>query len=324
MIFVLIFMNFFLNSFSAEVDNFSDRDKKHIDVTYFVNHFINSQIQLVIKKLNQSKNAYSDNCKNKDIFDYVESALDNNFTELDYELNHKIPNAYSVDQSKSVYQNAQVSGCCNIVVSVRDHQLGLDKISHMFGNGFMLYSASLKFKNQNEAVKAALKEGLSQENGMWGLAGTSVKSYGDLAADYNGYLFYKNIYGSKDSYITCANGVYKQIKSFNLLEYVDDSWDEAINCSSFSDVKTQKIISENIRKITDGKECPLNQSICSELRIKYGEDVASFILHPNCFNLKKQKILVEKPAKLGVIDAVKQAPGFILFEAKKAISGWLE
>jgi|GEM_PF-5368172 len=74
-------------------------------------------------------------------------------------------------------------------------------------------------------AKAAL--GVGQEEGMWGLRGTGVKSHGDLAANYGGLLMYQDLLDGRGA---------------------TEAWDEGTNCSSFRSKEYAKIVAEAAKK----------------------------------------------------------------------------
>ena len=66
---------------------------------------------------------------------------------------------------------------------------------------------------------------------------TGVLSYADLAAGYFGYLFWKDLLSmeSPESFVvySASEAAFVQRRPFTLAAYVNDAWDESINCSTF-------------------------------------------------------------------------------------------
>lgn len=75
--------------------------------------------------------------------------------------------------------------------------LGIDKLGHMFNQGYEYYVLYHKMlnekKTENEAMKAVVSWGEETENGMYGMVVDGVYSNGDLAANFGGFHFYENL-----------------------------------------------------------------------------------------------------------------------------------
>lgn len=97
--------------------------------------------------------------------------------------------------------------------------------------------------------------------GDWG-----IKSYGDMAADLEGYRFWSSLTEGDHPYFRCVSGKWKQTRDFRWEEYVSDSWDEGINCSEYS-LGMEKVVSQALKKA--GKSCPANQEKCVALTKRY-------------------------------------------------------
>jgi hypothetical protein len=155
---------------------------------------------------------------------------------------------------------------------------------------------------QTGSLENALALGNEEEGGIWGLGGTGVKSYGDMSANYGGYLFWKDLLDSKDSYIQCgSDGVLRQVTKVDVKRYVDDAWDEAINCSSFSRPDIAQKIVTNIKRVSNGMDCPVEPDKCTDLikSGKYPPEIAQYIIHPNCRNLAAARIAYETANECG-------------------------
>ena len=70
-------------------------------------------------------------------------------------------------------------------------------------------------------------------------------------------------------------------KSFDINDYVDSSWDEAINCNNYETEKIKKNVNKRISKFSKYKGCPISAISCRELINKY-KKVQGNILHPLC------------------------------------------
>lgn len=180
----------------------------------------------------------------------------------------------------------------NYVIRVGEHRIGVDKLSHFMTEGFDYYQA----QENGSDMEAILDIGKREEEGVYGWSSTGIKSYGDLAANYHGYLFWKNLVDGDDPYIKCENGQWKQVKPFNWLSFVNSSFDESINCSQFKTEEMQKIVDENVKKlqISQNKstyQCPLETGKCSGMsRVIANSYVRSQIIHPRCSTYDSQSV----------------------------------
>lgn len=75
---------------------------------------------------------------------------------------------------------------------------GVDKIGHIFNQGFQYYEIFEKSlaagMDQNQAAKKAMDWGIETEDGIFGKIVDGVYSNADLAANYSGFLFFQNLF----------------------------------------------------------------------------------------------------------------------------------
>jgi hypothetical protein len=172
----------------------------------------------------------------------------------------------------------------NYVVQVGQHRIGVDKLSHFMTEGFDYYKA----QRSGQDIKSILNIGKREEQGGLGWRATGIKSYGDMSANYHGYLFWKNIVEGNNPFIACVNGKWQQMRPFNWLDYVNPSFDESINCSQFKSRAMEMIVDENVRKLQTEKGktpliCPLDVDACASMGQTIGDtNVLSQIIHPRC------------------------------------------
>lgn len=176
----------------------------------------------------------------------------------------------------------------NSVINVNGHYIGVDKLSHFMTEGLHYQQAARKTTAADEKLKAALAVGTDQEEGGYGWSATGVKSYADMAANYQGYGFWKNLYEGDNPYFVCENKKWKQVREFDWKEYVDDSFDESINCNEYKTKEmNDKIDAESARRWEAAglpeRKCPASTESCSQLKAKiYSSQVREAILHPRC------------------------------------------
>ncbi len=209
------------------------------------------------------------------------------------------------------FQAPRYRGCCSSVVEVAGTKMGIDKIDHFLSNGFFLFLEHTTdrtppnnggedawpppepvIRTEEQRKKDALKFNTFSEEASWGLSGTGIKSYGDMAANYQGYQFYKELIDGNNPYLKCKDGKWTQNREFNITNYADDSWNEAINCSSFNSEENRDIVFKNM-KAMGIESCPISPESCAALTKKYGEDGKNF-LHPKCRDPQSKHTFVEK------------------------------
>ena len=76
-----------------------------------------------------------------------------------------------------------------------------------------------------------------------------IYSYADLSANYQGYLFFKELTHSKNPYFVCEQDKWKKVRVFDISQYLDASWDERINCNRLRDTKLLALFSKRLLEI---------------------------------------------------------------------------
>ena len=172
------------------------------------------------------------------------------------------------------------------LVRIGAHLVGTDKLGHFIGIGWEYYE---KAYLKNKGVEAALAHGEKTERGFFGLKTTGVYSYGDLMANYEGMKFWRELVGdivnTTNPYVICKDNRYLQVRKFDWLDYVDDSWDEGVNCNLYKNIKYERKISKKLTGLEKKHpgfrfQCPIRDS-CKNLIIK-NRSVAHRLISPKC------------------------------------------
>lgn len=178
----------------------------------------------------------------------------------------------------------------NSTIKLGGEYIGTDKLGHFFDQGFEYY----KRWTLNESEVDALQIGKGSEESFFGKATTGVKSYGDLSANYSGYLFWRKVNESNDPYFKCENGTWRQVKEFKWADFVNPTWDEGINCSEYATPEMQAAIEENLAKLEERSKrqnknqsytCPVNPSACMQIAKLHR---AKFFVSPKCRDILKK------------------------------------
>jgi hypothetical protein len=116
--------------------------------------------------------------------------------------------------------------------------VGIDKLGHFIGQGWFYYREYQRLRARDpHATPAALDRairiyGHGLEATFLGLTGTGVYSYADLAANWQGLEFYKQVYGGAHPYLARdGRGRWRRVRDFHIAEYATDAWDEVQNPS---------------------------------------------------------------------------------------------
>ena len=166
------------------------------------------------------------------------------------------------------------------IVKVNGIPIGIDKFEHFFGYGY--YYFNLHYFGKKD-IKKALKFGLFMEYFNLGAYGTGVMSYGDLAANFNGMRFWNHILGKRKDilnqdlgpYVKCKDRKWVVNKKIDWREYIDESFDEAINCSRFRKNIMADKVKERVRELKlskgENQSCPLIPKKLEKMLKKYSQ-----------------------------------------------------
>jgi len=198
-----------------------------------------------------------------------------------------------LNKEKTIYKGFSIKDAfvlraagLNYVIQVNGVRIGADKLSHFMTEGFDYY---MEFQNSNSMEKV-LKIGRDEEEGGYGWDATGIKSYGDLAANYQGFLFWKQVLDGANPYLTCVDGHWKQARDFKWSDYVNPLFDESINCSEFKTSNMEAVVDRNVSALQTslGKRppvCPLNRDFCNNVSSVITDDyIRSQIVHPRCLD----------------------------------------
>lgn len=119
--------------------------------------------------------------------------------------------------------------------------VGLDKLDHFVREGLDHWKRTQAGATIAESMAREIgtpgKHLQWTEYGVKGASLTGVFAYADLAAGYFGYRFWQRLLtlDAPDGYVgRDASGTYVLRRPFTFADYVNDAWDESINCSTFT------------------------------------------------------------------------------------------
>ncbi|MGE0528197.1 MAG: hypothetical protein AB7G93_23175 [Bdellovibrionales bacterium] len=297
---------------AEEVDDFDDPKPLPADASEHINVMINESL---LEELHRYKSAAGCNVKSlknvvhswmnggfmtrtKRVFDLGPKYMMRVHEEFDggnihamneYRAADKVELFGRQNHSGSVYKNTDTDagGCCVRRLNIKGIPIGLDKIDHFFSTGRALIHDldKLNIKDERERDQKALELSQLYEHGVQGLAFTGVKSYADMASNWAGYTFWKRFLSHPEEYFSCADGMWNLTKKIDIRDYVDWSWNESINCNSYLSAKVRDQVNKNIETL-GFKPCPVEASVCEQLKVKYGATAPS-ILSPRCLDRHK-------------------------------------
>jgi hypothetical protein len=121
--------------------------------------------------------------------------------------------------------------------------VGVDKVDHFIREGLAHWQF---IEERGVDIAASMAHEVGEpghgmawtEHGVKGMSLTGVFAYADLAAGYFGYRFWQDALalGRTGSFVSrdAATGRYSQRRTFTFADYVNDAWDETLNCSTFT------------------------------------------------------------------------------------------
>lgn len=103
--------------------------------------------------------------------------------------------------------------------------VGVDKIDHFWVQGHLYYEKAGRGLDGERAIRY----GTRTEWMRWGMLTTGVFSFADLAANYDGYTFYRDLLGPGSLMQRAEDGCVAQVRGFDWEEHVDWEYDEIAN-----------------------------------------------------------------------------------------------
>ncbi|MEK6623800.1 MAG: hypothetical protein AABY86_02450, partial [Bdellovibrionota bacterium] len=162
------------------------------------------------------------------------------------------------------------------VVKIHDVQMGGDKFEHFFGMGHFYFK---RYYLRNQSIEKVLDFGMGTETGILGRYMTGVISFADLAANFKGMHFWNHLLREGDDvlpfekklgpYIRCEQGHWKRAQDVDLSLYVDNAWDESINCVLFSGQELLEKVQSRLLRLPQ-QSCPISTDALNQLTKIYG------------------------------------------------------
>lgn len=248
-----------------EVDNFTGRESLTRDSSVMMDRKVNLILDKAAREANRESPAHCNRViLRREILRWVRPDPVS-FLELWATFTDDVQQV-RIGAGESVYAGASISEAPAIwfagigrSVRVGSHIVGTDKIGHFFMQGFDYF----RQREEGASLESVLREGHG-EDGWWGLPMTGVKSYADMAANFQGYTFWTRLYEGAEPYFRCEQGQgWVRKRDFAWKDYVSDAWDEAINCSEMKPGLEAKVK----RNLASARvaSCPVKPEACIEI-----------------------------------------------------------
>lgn len=275
---------------ASEADTFTRRSEAFVSAAEIINTKANKAIQDSLV----NANAKNEGCVEKALYTELRVYFNNHMKgrlTIDIIKDNNIPKL-EIALADSIYGNwspwdglgmglsfmKKTKETLATVVKIDEHIIGVDKFEHMFGQGYFYFSDNYLKK---KGVIAAVKNGAMREKIILGgnKIANGIFSYGDLSANFNGMRMWNHMLQLRDDvmgseynigpYVACENKKWVQVKELDFRNYIDDSMDEAINCSKFTSESTVRKFKKNIKE-RGFDACPIDQRRLDDMIAKYG------------------------------------------------------
>jgi hypothetical protein len=151
--------------------------------------------------------------------------------------------------------------------------MGVDKLGHFLGQGFQYYG---RYQQLDPRLSVAARcarvreQGHLQEFGQLGIATGGVYSFADLAANWQGMLFFMALFEDvaiegqhhRRYLVRGEDGAYQRVRDFHWAEYVTADWDEVLNPNGIERRALYDKVADNFWRAADAK----HPSICEQYR----------------------------------------------------------
>lgn len=274
---ILVFLLGGSSLLSTEIDSFTLRDPYMEEALPELNHMMQGYFEQALAQANQAGSCEPET---------IESAL-HRITggffwaaiETDIQKS-EILDRRTIALSRSIYRNAWFIEApalhlaqLGFLMKIQDFYVGSDKIGHFIDTGYQYYKKS--------SLEDAMAFGEMTERTYYGLTSTAVYSYGDLAANLDGYAFWRQLAQGNDPYFICTDNIWVQKRNFDFADYSNAAWDEGINCSYYRNDHITYSVADEILKL--GLTCPVKPGYCKPMIERYGL-LAPHVVTDACFN----------------------------------------
>ena len=282
--YILLFLCIF-NTQATEVDSFSQRGSDLMDSTIELNELVNKWLIKAMLDTNRLQNKNPCNTK------LLVKTIAKKFTHFGWShFEKEVINSSSISQHKPAKNHIysgfnttlKLPNTMTSLLNVNNVFIGADKFSHFFNEGFNNFK-SLYWKKFKRSY--IFEYGHKMETGLWGLKSTGIYSHADLVSNFEGFRFFESLTKTETPFFTCQNGTWEMIRKFKWENYINNAWDEGINCNTFKNSKLENIFHNKIKDLEQSNNmnltCPIDYSKCLEVS-QYYKDVSPSLISSKC------------------------------------------
>jgi hypothetical protein len=167
----------------------------------------------------------------------------------DYRRNYLLSRTYPFDHARALQPSP--------TLQVNGIRFGSDKLAHFFSEGWWYYGYWKKNRNDETAEqmqRGMFNFGAGLERWIQGFKMTGVFSPADLEANYQGFIFYRQLCHGEKPLLYRKDGRWRFSDSFDIGDYVHPKWDESWNPNVYSERRWKGIRS------TMSRYCPALES----------------------------------------------------------------
>ena len=246
-------------AFADETDNFTCRLRVLRDSLSALDTIMNARIQHTLARVNQRSERCDETCLVRELQAEIGGAYRSPLTGIPHSRFERwIDERNDVDRCRVPFRDSiygarlynqpwlfPVTGRIILIadsIRVNGHLIGIDKINHFIREGLSHWR---DVREPGGSIAAVMRKELGppgrqfrwNEYGLKGWSLTGVLAYADIAASYSGYRFWSDLSSVGRPWSLVAfdakSGRFVTHRRFTFAEYVNDAWDEGVNCSEF-------------------------------------------------------------------------------------------
>ncbi len=295
---------------ASEIDSFTQRYQPIEDASTIINRKANDYIKDAIQRANDNSSCVESDLI-KEIRKDFNIILNEGKLVNEIVSNDEIPK-HSIPRSESIFKYHKITDGYLLARPAADRDgigmgttmnfngiyIGSDKFEHMFGQGFHYYrrfylskvrrNPTLKGPRGRARNKFDLRTVLliGNANERLHLGGnpiaTGVYTFGDLVANIQGMRFWNHLLQKGEDilgdnigpYIECNNNKWEQVKEVDFKYYVDDGFDEGINCSALITRNGYRGVMKSLDELKQSDpehvySCPIDIDKLEQVKKKY-------------------------------------------------------
>ena len=154
----------------------------------------------------------------------------------DYRANYLLSKTFPLDYARMLQPSP--------TVEINEIRLGSDKLAHFFSEGWWYYKRWRKNhrgETPEQLQRSLFEYGVKLEQWIQGTASSGVFSPADLEANYQGFIFYRQLCHGEEPLLQREHGRWRFSGRFDFRDYVSPQWDESWNPNIYSPKRWKNI-----------------------------------------------------------------------------------